>query len=92
MSFTIFEIASKKFSGGITPIKDIVRNQIESVFAAPYQTPGTFYTPITPPSGYTVTAEALTYDALSTDIQIVRVTVQRHGQTVETFETLRANR
>ena len=72
--------------------ENIVRNQIEAVFAAPYQGPGNSYTAITPPAGYTVTAAALTYDGSSTDIEIIRVTVQHNGQTVETFETLRANR
>ncbi len=28
---TVFEIASKKFAGGVVPIKDIVRNQIEII-------------------------------------------------------------
>ena len=72
--------------------ENIVRNQIEAVFAAHYQGPGSTYTAVTPPAGYAVTAVALTYDGSSTDIEIVRVTVQHHGQTVETFETLRANR
>lgn len=74
--------------------ENIIRNQLDSVFEDPYKAPDAAdptYSPITPPPGYTVTAESITYAATSTDISTVRITVIRDGQTVQTYETLRTN-
>ena len=75
--------------------ENITRNQMDSVFEQPYKAPDDpdpTYTSITPPAGYTVTAESITHYATSTDISTVRITVMRGGQTVRVHETLRTNR
>lgn len=72
--------------------ENLLRNQMESALAEPYQVPGTSYTSIDAPEGYTVTAEALVYDLASTAVETIRVTVYRQGQPVQTLETLRALR
>ena len=72
--------------------ENVIRNQLESSFEQPYKVPGQTYLPTTTPNGFSVTAEALTHDATSTDIAIVRITVYHEGQPVKVFETLRTNR
>ncbi len=75
--------------------ENLIRNQMESVFDQVYKAPDDAeptYLAITPPTGYSVTAESLTYDVANTDISTVRITVYQDGQPVKTFETQRANR
>ena len=74
--------------------ENITRNQLDSVFEQPYKAPDDpdpTYTSITPPTGYTVTAESITHYSTSSDISIVRITVIRDGQTVRVHESLRTN-
>ena len=84
-------ISKNKFSSDSTA-ENLVRNQLESVMEDPYKNPGLNYDAVTAPSGYSVTAEAVTYDATSTDIETVRITVYQDGQAIKTFETVRPNR
>jgi len=84
-------ISKNKFNSDSTA-ENIIRNQLESVIKDPYKNPGLNYDAITAPSGYSVTAEALTYDATSTDIETVRITVYQDGQAIKVFETVRTNR
>lgn len=72
--------------------ENIIRNQMEHVFEQAYVSPPATYLTINPPADYTVTAEALVYDASSSKIELVRVTVFKSGQQVKAVETLRANR
>ena len=75
--------------------ENVVRNQMESILEQSYKSPTDLdptYTPIVAPSGFTVTAESLTYDVTSDDISTVRITVYHQGQPVKVFETVRANR
>lgn len=72
--------------------ENIVRNQLESVFEQNYKPPGETYDAVTAQSGYSVDADSLTYDAVSTDVSIVRITVYYDGQPVKVFETVRTNR
>ena len=75
--------------------ENIIRNQMESVLEQTYKAPDDpdpTYLAITPPDGYSVTVESLTYDVANTDISTVRITVYQDGQPVKTFETQRANR
>ena len=76
-------------------VENIIRNQLESAFAEPYKAPNDVdptYAPIATPPGYTVTAESITYPGTSNDISTLRITVQRDGQTLQTYETLRTDR
>ncbi len=72
--------------------ENLARNQLESVFNEAYELPGSSYTAISVPAMYSISAEALTYDATSSDIETVRVTVLQNGQVVKVIETLRTNR
>ena len=75
--------------------ENIIRNQMESVLVQTYKAPDApdpTYLTETVPAGFSVTAEALTYSATSTDIETVRITVRHQGQIVKVFETVRANR
>ena len=76
-------------------VENLIRNQMESVFEQVYKAPDDpdpTYLAITPPTGYSVTADSLTYDVANTDISTVLITVYHDGQPVKTFETQRANR
>ncbi len=72
--------------------ENLVRSQIEHVMQQAYQPPGAAYPTITPPSGYSVSAETLTYDAASPNIAIVRVTVRQGNNVIKVFDTLRTDR
>ena len=75
--------------------ENLVRNQIESVFEQSYTAPDApdpTYPSVIAPAGYAVTADAIAYDSVSTDIETVRITVYHGGGAVRVFETLRANR
>ena len=86
-------MAKRNFEQDTTE-ENITRNQLDSVFEEPYKAPDDpdpTYTSITPPTGYTVTAESITHYSTSSDISIVRITVMRAGQTVRVHESLRTN-
>lgn len=72
--------------------ENILRNQMEYVFEQPYESPGETYLTVAIPDGYSVTVEALEYEATSADIETVQVTVFKDGQQVKVLQTLRANR
>lgn len=72
--------------------ENLIRNQMESVFVQAYTPPGNSYTSIAAPENFSVSADAITYDVSSADIETVRVTVSQNGQTVRVTETLRSNR
>jgi len=72
--------------------ENIIRNQMEHIFELAYVAPPSTYPTVTPPAGYTVTAEALVYDPSSANIEKIRVTVVKNGGTVKAVDTLRANR
>lgn len=71
--------------------ENIVRTEIESVYAQAYKPPGQTYTSITTVDGFTITSVALPYSTTTTDIERVRVTVDYGGNTLETLEAVRAN-
>lgn len=72
--------------------ENILRNQMEYVFEQAYVPPPGTYLTVTPPATYSVTAQALVYDASSTQIETVRVTVSKEGQQVKVLDSLRSNR
>ena len=72
--------------------ENLIRNQTEYVFEQDYIPPVDVYLTVTPPSGFTVTADALLYDATSTGIETVRVSVYHEGELVKAFETLPTDR
>ena len=87
-------IGKRQFDAQSTA-ENLIRNQMESVFAQTYKAPDDpdpTYLAISSPAGYSVTAEALTYDVTSTDVATVRITVFKDGQQVKVLETLRAKR
>ena len=71
--------------------ENIVRTEIESVYAQAYKPPGQTYTSFTTVDGFTVTSVALTYSTTTTDIERIRVTVDYGGRTLEVLEAVRAN-
>ena len=71
--------------------ENIVRTEIESIYAQPYKPPGQTYTSITTVDGFTITSIALTYSTTTTDIERIRVTVDYGGNTVRVLEAVRAN-
>ena len=85
LSKTQFDIRSRA--------ENIVRNEMETVFAQPYQAPPYTYPTSTTPDGYIVTSETLAYSTTSdANLETVRVTVQHGGQTVKVLEAARTNR
>ena len=84
--------ASKRIFDVQSEVENIARNEMENAFAQPYLPPGQTYAATTSPSGFLVTAEALEFSATSSDISLVRVTVERDGQTLKVLETHRAKR
>ena len=84
LSKTRFDIQSEA--------ENLIRNEMESMYAQAYKQPGLTYSTTTTADGFTVTSDALTYSATSTDIETVRVTIEYEGKTIKVFETIRANR
>ena len=87
-------IARGQFASQSTA-ENLIRTQLESVLEQAYKAPDDpdpTYLLVTPPAGYSVTAESLTYDVTSADISTVRISVYQDGQLVKVFETLRGNR
>ena len=84
--------ASKRIFDIQSEAENIARNEMENAFAQPYLPPGQTYTATTSPNGFSVTAEALVFSATSSDISLIRVTVERDGQTLKVLETHRAKR
>ncbi len=84
--------ASKRIFDVHSAAENIARNEMENIFAQPYVPPGQIYTATTPPFGFSVTTEVLEFSATSSDISLVRVTVERDGQTLKVLETHRAKR
>ena len=74
--------------------ENLIRNQIEYVFEQDYKAPssGDYVSVTGIPTGFTVTAEPVTYDGSDPNIEIVRVTVYHEGQSVKVFEIIRADR
>ncbi len=72
--------------------ENLTRNQMEAVFNQAYVPPGNSYASVSAPANFAVTANTLTYDVSSTDVETVRVTVSQNGQTVKVTDTLRSNR
>ena len=68
--------------------ENMVRNQIEAIFASPYQTTTALYQAVTVPTGYNVTAAQQTLDA-TTDLQKITVTIKQGTKTLLEVETLR---
>ena len=59
--------AKRQFSIDST-VENLIRNQMEYVFEQQYEQPGEAYLTIASPSGFSVTADSLLYDASSVDI------------------------
>lgn len=73
--------------------ENIVRNEMESVFAQAYKPPGQTYATATTSDGFTVTSQAIDYSTSSdSNLETVRVTVQHQGLTVKVLEAARTNR
>lgn len=68
--------------------ENIARNQMESIFALPYQPPPYAFPPISTPAGYTVTATAEELVVGDPNIEKVVVTVSYWGRDTLTLETL----
>ncbi len=85
LSKTQFDIRSRA--------ENIVRYEMETVFAQAYKPPGQTYSTATTSDGFIVTSEAIDYSTTSdSNIETVRITVLRGGLTVKVFEAARTNR
>ena len=71
--------------------ENVARNQMEFLFSQAYQDPPTAYPTITPPAGYTVTANAQEVTTGDATMQMVTVSVSREGTTLLNLETIRTN-
>ena len=73
--------------------ENIVRNEMEAVFAQAYKPPGQTYSTATTSDGFVVTSEAIDYSTTSdSNLEIVRITVLHGGVTVKVLEAARTNR
>jgi type II secretory pathway pseudopilin PulG len=76
----------------VATTENIIRNQLAYVCEQAYASPRADYLDITPPTGFTLTTDILTYSTTSTDgIERVRISVAYAGATVRTYETVRVN-
>ena len=75
---------------GQSVAENIARNQMEHIFALPYQAPPSYYSVVATPAGYAVTAEAQEYVLGDVNIEKLVVIVDRSAQQVLVLETLRA--
>jgi Tfp pilus assembly protein PilV len=71
--------------------ENLGRNQMEYVFALPYQAPPSTYPTIETPPTYALSALAETYVAGDPNIEKVVVTVFQEGQEVLALEAIRIN-
>ena len=69
--------------------ENVSRNQMEYLFSLPYQLPPSWYPTVTPPAGYSVSAEAQEYVPGDSNVEKVVVTVTRDGQDLFILETMR---
>ena len=69
--------------------ENLAANQLETILASPYQDPPHTYAALTPPPGYTVTAEALELVPGDSNIANLVVTVFRDGSQVLLLESAR---
>ncbi len=73
--------------------ENIVRNEMETVFAQAYEAPPHTYPSSTTFDGFIVNSEAVAYSTTSdANLETVRVTVQHGGVTVKVLEAARTNR
>ena len=69
--------------------ESVARSQMEFVFSQAYQDPPTAYPTVTPPTGYSVTANASEAQPGVSTLQRVTVSVSREGRTLLEMETFR---
>jgi len=74
---------------GQSVAENIARNQMEHIFALPFQDPPSTYSVVATPAGYGVTAQALQYVPGDVNIEKLVVTVTRGAQELLVLETLR---
>ena len=74
--------------------ENLARSELEYVKSEPYRAAPTPYPTVTPPAGYTVSAEATSISeaGLDSSIQKITVTVTRGGVTLLTVEDYKVNR
>lgn len=67
----------------------LASNQIQEILSTPYVDPPFTFTPMTPPTGYSLTAVAEQYVPGDTNISKIIVTVSYGADVATTLETLR---
>ncbi|MBI3954129.1 MAG: prepilin-type N-terminal cleavage/methylation domain-containing protein [Chloroflexi bacterium] len=80
-------LADERLTAGL-----LARSQLESIKAQPYATPPDSYPAVGAPPGYSVQVQTLTVPGADANIELVRVTVYRQGQALESIESYRVNR
>ena len=98
-AFTLLGTAVMTSMSATTVAADIMRtnatadtiasNQMTQVLSDPYVDPPHTFTTITPPPGYSVTAESVQYIPGDTFISKIVVAVSKDGETIATLESLR---
>lgn len=72
--------------------ENLARSQMEYTKQSPY-TPAPFdYSTITPPAGYSITAQATSIPDTDDKIQKIRVTIYRDGEALLVLEDFKVNR
>ena len=89
-------LSTTSISSGIVQVQatadNLARNQIEYVKDLPYQVAPTSYPTLAPPSGYAVSAQAVSVPGTADQVQKLVVTVTSGGETVLVLEGMKMNR
>jgi Tfp pilus assembly protein PilV len=72
--------------------ENLARSQLEYAKSEPYLAAPASYATVTPPAGYTVSAEATSIPEGDSSIQKITVTVSRDGETLLTVEDYKVDR
>ena len=89
-------LSTASISSGIVQVQatadNLARNQMEYVKGLPYQVAPASYSTLPPPSGYAVTAQAVSVPGTADQVQNVVVTVTSGVKTVLVLEGMKMNR
>ena len=72
--------------------ENLARSQLEYTKSLPYLAAPVSYATVTPPTGYTISADAASISGGDSTIQQITVTVTRDGDTLMTIEDYKVNR
>ncbi len=85
-------VLSSNHSDRLSTAHELARSQMEYTKETAYQAAPSSYPTVTPPGGYTVSANASTISGGDADIQLVTVQVTKDGLVVYTLEGYKVDR